>query len=435
MSEQSAFGKSPEQQPQMGVSPGEINYHTVRTEVERLDAFLDAHALPLLDSEEEVRLALELRNGKAAQARREENSYATEADRIKDEQRIGRGERAEYKLIHANLRLVATEAKRYYRGHPLGRKYGLFDIFSAGMVGLKVTVHKFDPWRAAKMPGPKGEDPDPTARMKFSTPATWWIRHHITRELADKASTVHIPDGPYKQLKKLKNLETSRMDDLEICELMTITAEELLELRELEKNSGELVSLDKSVQSGDEGESPLGEFIADDRSGAEFANIDRQGALRSGNYLGLSHGASLIVSLLRPYITASDRSTLQKIALGQSLFDGDARRQRDLELFYKHPAIRAVIEVLRPTDVVKVEAWQDDAACEGEPELYSKTKPLTAEENRAVMRICGGCAVRAECQTFFEQNKPTRGRWVDGRSSAEFKPAKKQFKPATAAKK
>ena len=86
-----------------------------------------------------------------------------------DERRVGRA-RAE--LVSANLRLVASIARKYvHRGLPL------IDLIQEGNFGLMRAVDKFDYQRG----------------YKLSTYATWWIRQTIARALADKAHTIRVP--------------------------------------------------------------------------------------------------------------------------------------------------------------------------------------------------------------------------------------------------
>ena len=83
-------------------------------------------------------------------------------------------EEARQQLIQANLRLVASIAKRYVYRSP---NLSILDLMQEGNIGLSKAVEKFDHRRG----------------FKFSTYATWWIRQAITRALADQSRTIRIP--------------------------------------------------------------------------------------------------------------------------------------------------------------------------------------------------------------------------------------------------
>lgn len=81
-------------------------------------------------------------------------------------------ERARERMILSNLRLVLSIARRYQ-----GLRLPFDDLIQEGNIGLMKAVERYD-WRRG---------------FKFSTYATWWIRQHITRALADKGRTIRIP--------------------------------------------------------------------------------------------------------------------------------------------------------------------------------------------------------------------------------------------------
>ena len=160
--------------------------------------------------------------------------------------RVTRGsKRARQKLIRSNLRLVVNIAKRYgHMGLPL------LDLIEEGNMGLMKAVEKYNPRRG----------------YRFSTYASWWIKQHVTRAIANQGKTVRIPVYMvellmhYKRATEELTHKCKRKPSMgEIAKAMKMPVRKV---RQLNKIATKISSL--NVPVGDEGTTELMDLIEDD---------------------------------------------------------------------------------------------------------------------------------------------------------------------------
>lgn len=202
--------------------------------------------VPLLSTQEEIKLAKLFERGQAAQHRLSKDGQDPEEQR-KLERTIDEGRAAREHLIKANTRLVVSIAKKY-----MGRGVPFLDLIQEGNLGLMKAVEKFDHTRG----------------YRFSTYATWWIRQTITRAIADQGRTIRVPVHMSDRIRRLykaaRHLEQERgckPTPEEIAEELEI---EPRKVRWMLKVSWRPLSLEKPI--GEEEDNELGSFLEDDNT-------------------------------------------------------------------------------------------------------------------------------------------------------------------------
>jgi len=148
-------------------------------------------------------------------------------------------------FVRANLRLVVSIARRFNHG-----RMALADLIQEGNLGLLKAVERYDYRRG----------------FRFSTYASWWIRHAISRALADKGREVRLPvhmiDAQHR-LTKARRMLTGQLGRQPTSEELATATQ--MPLDKIEKMRSWLleqsVSIDKPV--GDDEGRVLGEVLED----------------------------------------------------------------------------------------------------------------------------------------------------------------------------
>ncbi|MDX1690978.1 MAG: RNA polymerase sigma factor RpoD [Acidimicrobiia bacterium] len=200
--------------------------------------------VPLLDAQQEVELSMQMETGIRAKTKLDAADELTLPEKVILERQIRLGDRAQQRLVEANLRLVVSIAKKY-----IGRGMPMLDLVQEGNLGLMRAVEKFD-YR-------KG--------FKFSTYASWWIRQAVTRALADQGRTIRVPVHMVETINKLAAVQRNLSQDLgreptidEIATDLELDPEKITELRRIAQDP---LSLETPL--GEEEDSTLGDFVPD----------------------------------------------------------------------------------------------------------------------------------------------------------------------------
>jgi RNA polymerase primary sigma factor len=174
-----------------------------------LDQYLrDISAYPLIDRDEEVRLAQRIRE--------------------KDGEALD-------KLVRSNLRFVVSVAKKYQN-----QGVALSDLINEGNLGLIRAAHKFDE----------------TKGIKFISYAVWWIRQAILQALAEQSRIVRVPLNRAGTLHRIGKRANALLQELgreptheEIAEEMDITEEEVAKTISISQTH---LSLDAPLTPGED---------------------------------------------------------------------------------------------------------------------------------------------------------------------------------------
>lgn len=259
------------------------------------DHFMQRNWHDLLTPAEEHELGVLAQRGRLARQAIEEANAPPDGQRALRRQ-VKEGERAEERMVLANLRLVTNIAWKFKKQGGPAMEFD--DLFQEGVIGLSTAIAKFDP----------------NLGYKLSTYATWWIRQAINRAIADKARSIRLPVHKWEEARKVwKAGEGLRLEGLpcspaDIARRLDMSVERV---RECERVSQPVRSLDRPVTPGGV---TTGELLAspeDHDPAAVVVALDLERAI--GEALrGLSTREKLVISL-RFGLDDGQKRTLEEV--------------------------------------------------------------------------------------------------------------------------
>jgi len=208
---------------------------------------------------------------------------------------------ARQKMIEHNLRLVVSIARNFQN-----RGVTFLDLIEEGNLGMIHALERFEPERG----------------FRFSTYATWWIRHAIDRALAAQARAVRLPTHVMRELNQLqrarqhlesgwRTLGLSRsasVDDM--AHLLGKTVDEVTDLMVLAEAPA---SLDSPVS--DQSEAALFELVPDQGAAApEHQVAQRELQLLMDQWLDDLSAKQRLVIERRYGLNGQEPSTLEDLA-------------------------------------------------------------------------------------------------------------------------
>ena len=158
----------------------------------------------------------------------------TAEQEVKLGRRIQKGDQAaRHRMIESNLRLVVKIARKYHVP-----KLSLMDLVEEGNLGLMHAVEKFDPEMG----------------FRFSTYASWWIRHEIERSIMNQSRTVRLPVHIVREVNRYKRASYELVQTLQhepnIQEIAESTDHSVADISRLMNLNRPSASMDEPIGRG-----------------------------------------------------------------------------------------------------------------------------------------------------------------------------------------
>lgn len=146
--------------------------------------------------------------------------------------RIEKGDHeAKQTLIEHNIKLAVQIARRYQNSGVLFE-----DLCQEGFIGLNRAAEKFD-WRTG---------------YKFSTYATWWVRHMIQRAIHKDRNTIRIPGHIIERQRKIDKYLREVNPDADDQELSDALEIKLHHVTDARSQARVVASMDAPLTSDDD---------------------------------------------------------------------------------------------------------------------------------------------------------------------------------------
>ncbi|MFH1130184.1 MAG: sigma-70 family RNA polymerase sigma factor [Pseudomonadota bacterium] len=165
---------------------------------------------------------------------------------------------AKDEMILANQRLVVSIAGRY-----VNRGLQFLELVQEGNLGLMRAVERFDYRRG----------------YKFSTYGTWWIRHAISRAIANQTRTIRLPVHVRDAIRKVVQVSQQHVLEVgaeptteELAKRLGMPVEQVVEILEASRKT-----LRWELPVGEDRKTELGMLIADTDSLSPFEEVSDKG--------------------------------------------------------------------------------------------------------------------------------------------------------------